>query len=183
MSPAGATMRLAVETAPVPRSAPEAAPAPQDLSPEPGPAVRSLLDIVALADANRDMAFKILVKRCVRPVRIEPGKLEISLTADAPATLATDLANRLKKWTNRPWLVSVSRAEGGRTLSEEEAGRREDALTDAKNDPAVAEILSRFPGAKIIDVRIPDAVEEADTLDTSLGPGAELSPGTDPDED
>ncbi len=180
-SPSGATMRLMTETAPAMRAAPE--PAPSEAAPEAGPAVRSLADVVQLAEANRDLAFKVLLKRCVRPVKVEPGRLEVSLTADAPATLATDLANRLKKWTNRPWLVSVSRAEGGRTLGEEEAGRREDALTDARNDPAVAEILQRFPGAKIIDVRIPDAVEEAGTLDTSLSAGAELSSTADPDED
>ena len=128
---------------------------------EAGPAVRSLADVVALAEANRDMAFKILVKQTVRPVRIEPGKLEVSFTEGAPATLATDISNRLSKWTGRKWFVTVSREAGGRTLAEAEAEKREDALSDARADPAVAAILDRFPGAKIIDIRIPDTVEEA----------------------
>ena len=82
---------------------------------EGAPAVRihSLADIAALADAERDLAFKVLVKRCVRPVRLEPGRLDISLTADAPKTLAGDLNARLRKWTGRNWLVTVSREEGG----------------------------------------------------------------------
>ena len=124
--------------------------------------VRSLADIAALADANRDMAFKVLVRRCVRPVRIEPGHLQITLTPDAPKTLPTDLSNKLKSWTSRNWLVSLSREEGGRTLAEEEAARRETAFLDASQDPAVAAILARFPGAKVIDVRIPDALELPD---------------------
>ena len=33
--------------------------------------MRSLADIAALADTHRDIAFKVLLKRCVRPVRIE----------------------------------------------------------------------------------------------------------------
>ncbi|HEV7253196.1 MAG TPA: DNA polymerase III subunit gamma/tau [Mesorhizobium sp.] len=146
-------------------SAPEPAPsAPQpsaDAPPaEPEVAVASLGDVVALAERNRDLQFKVLVKRCVRPVRVEPGRLEVSFTADAPPTLATDLSVRLKKWTGRQWLVSVSRTEGGRTLAEEEAQVRETALSDARSDPAVAEILARFPGARIIDVRIPDTAPE-----------------------
>ena len=40
-----------------------------------------------------------------------------------------------------------------------ESTKRENAFLDAKSDPAVAAILARFPGAKIIDVRIPDAPE------------------------
>ena len=50
-------------------------------------------------------------------------------------------------------------ALGGRTLGELEAEKRENALLDARNDPTVAALLARFPGAKIIDVRIPDAPE------------------------
>ena len=81
------------------------------------------------------------------------------MTADAPKTLLNDLSIKLKSWTNRNWLVSLSREEGGRTLAQEETARRETAILDASNDPTVAAILSRFPGAKIIDVRIPDAPE------------------------
>ena len=142
--------------------------------------VRSLSDIAALADTNRDMAFKVLLKRFVRPVRIEPGRLEVALTADAPKTLLNDLSIKLKNWTNRQWLVSLSREEGGRTLAQEETARRETAILDASNDPTVAAILSRFPGAKIIDVRIPDAPELPGIGD----PGAEaVSPDPSFDDD
>jgi len=77
--------------------------------------------------------------------------------------LLGDLTARLKSWTGRNWLVSLVK-EGGPTLSEAEATKRETAFLDARADPAVAAVLARFPGAKIIDVRIPDAPEvmEAD---------------------
>ena len=169
----GQAMRL-VEAGPKPA---EAVVAPA-VSPEPAPTapLRSLADIAALADANRDMPFKILLKRCVRPVRIEPGRLDVSLTADAPKTLPGDLTTRLKAWTGRQWIVSVSREEGGPTLAEEETSKRETAFLDARNDPAVAAILSRFPGARIIDVRIPDA---ADAPREDAGPPPEAAPDED----
>ena len=116
----------------------------------------SLADIAALADANRDMAFKVLLKRCVRLVRIEPGRLDVNLIGDAPKTLLGDLTVKLKAWTGRNWMVSLSREEGGPTLAELEASKRETAILDAKSDPAVASILARFPGARVIDVRIPE---------------------------
>jgi DNA polymerase-3 subunit gamma/tau len=130
--------------------------------------VRSLEDIAALADANRDIAFKVKLKSCVRLVAIEPGRIEVSLTPDAPKMLLNDMTTRLKAWTGRNWFVSVSREEGGATLAEVEAGRRESAFLDARADPAVAAILARFPGARIIDVRIPDAVAAEAAGDDSL---------------
>ena len=155
--PGGAqTMRL-VEPQHAPQPAPEAR-----VEAAPQVEINSLADIAALADANRDMQFKILLKRYMRPVRIQTGKVEVSLTEDAPKLLLNDLSARLKEWTGRNWIVSLSREEGGQTLSEVEEQQREDVLSDARSDPAVAAILSKFPGAKIIDVRIPDAGGDMD---------------------
>ena len=80
----------------------------------------------------------------------------------APKALLNDLTVKLKAWTGRNWLVSLSRDAGGQTLAETDASKRETAILDARSDPAVAAVLARFPGAKIIDVRIPDAAEAAD---------------------
>ncbi|MBZ9865875.1 DNA polymerase III subunit gamma/tau [Mesorhizobium sp. CA15] len=170
-SPGGAqTMRL-VEAQPVPETF---VPAPEPVAEAPVVPVKSLADIVALADANRDMAFKVLLKRCVRPVRIEPGRLDVALTNDAPKMLLNDLTAKLRAWTGRNWLVSLSKEEGGQTLAEMETTKRENAFSDAKSDPVVAAILARFPGAKIIDVRIPDVpdVEEAEA-DLPVEPAAD----------
>mgnify|MGYP001432860410 CR=1 FL=1 len=161
----GQAMRL-VETDPRPQAAEAslARPAQPEAAPEtPSVSVASLADIAALAEQNRDMAFKVLVRRCVRLVRLEPGRLEVNLTGEAPKSLLGDLSAKLKAWTGRNWMVSLSREEGAPTLAEADAARRETAMVDAKSDPAVAAILAKFPGARIIDVRIPDVAEAPET--------------------
>jgi len=90
-------------------------------------------------------------------VRFELGRIDVTLTPDAPKMLLNDMTSKLRAWTGRSWLVSLSKEEGGPTMAEAESARRESAISDARADPAVAAILARFPGAKIIDVRIPDA--------------------------
>ncbi|MGQ2904639.1 MAG: DNA polymerase III subunit gamma/tau [Neoaquamicrobium sediminum] len=159
----GQAMRLvssqpAAESAPV-FEVPQAAPEPEA---EPQARIRSLADIAALADANRDKLFEINLKKYVRPVSIQDGHIEVALTQDAPKSLLNDLSVRLKEWTGRRWLITTSKEPGGQTLSEIATARRDAQFTDARNDPAVAAILSRFPGAKVIDVRIPDAPEDND---------------------
>ncbi|CDX23011.1 DNA polymerase III subunits gamma and tau [Mesorhizobium sp. ORS 3324] len=164
------TMRL-VEAQPVPAAF---VPAPEPVVETPAVPVKSLADIAALADANRDIAFKVLLKRCVRLVRIEPGRIDVSLTADAPKMLLNDLTSKLRAWTGRNWLVSLSKEEGGQTLAEMETTKRENAFSDARSDPTVAAILARFPGAKIIDVRIPDVPEvEGTDADLPVEPAAD----------
>ena len=185
----GAPMARRLESEPVAGHAPSlsAVPAATPAVSPPAPAepeqvpVRSLADLAALADAHRDMAFKILLKRHVRPVRIEPGRLDVMLAADAPKTFVGDLSNRLQAWTGRRWMVVVSAEGGGSTLVEEETARRESAFTDARNDPAVAAILSRFPGSKVIDVRIPDPGPDAD--DDASVTEVPIDPSIDVDDD
>lgn len=164
----GQTMRLvASEPAPVVY-------APPVVEEVPAVSIKSLADLVNLAGANRDMALKVLVKRCVRLVKVEPGRLDVNLTSEAPKTLLNDLTVKLKAWTGRHWMVTLSREEGSQTLSEVESERRENAFLDARADPTVAAILAKFPGAKIIDVRIPDAPEaEAADTETPVEPPAE----------
>jgi len=141
--------------------------------------VHSLADIAALATQNRDPAFKVAVKSFVRLVRVEPGKLEISLTDNAPRDLPNQIGDRLKRWTGRNWLVALSREKGSATLDEEENERREGQLNDARADPAVAAILARFPGSRIIDIRLADG---PDMNDDDM-PAPAPDPGLDSDDD
>ena len=164
------------------RPVPQAEPAPQpvgriEAAPVEQPAaaplvpVKSLSDIADLCTKNRDIRLRALVRAFVRPVSVEAGKLEIGLAQDAPKSLITDLQNRLQEWTGMRWLVILSREAGGPTLSEAETMAQEARVADARQDPDVAAILQRFPGAKITDVRI--KVQEAeDEIETVAAPAA-----------
>ncbi|MFC3074780.1 DNA polymerase III subunit gamma/tau [Shinella pollutisoli] len=161
------------------RSVPQAEPAPEPVGRiEPAPAeppavpkvaVRSLSDISDLCTKNRDIRLRALLRAFVRPVRIEPGRLEIGLADDAPKTLVTDLSNRLQEWTGTRWMVILAREAGGPTLAEAEAKAQEDRVADARQDPDVAAILQRFPGAKITDVRIkaPETGDEDEVVEVA----------------
>jgi DNA polymerase-3 subunit gamma/tau len=163
----------------VPDSQPDAAPVAQpkiEPKAEPSVSIRSLADVANLAGEKRDMKLKAQIRQFVRPVRIEPGKLEIVLSPESPKSLVNDMSLRLKEWTGINWLVILSREPGGLTLIENDAKDRDDRVADARADPDVAAILSRFPGAKIIDVRISASDNDSDEADEVV---IETDPGED----
>ncbi|MBP2442971.1 DNA polymerase III subunit gamma/tau [Rhizobium leguminosarum] len=152
-------------------------------TPKPLVQVNSVSDIVDLAAEKRDPKLKAMVRTFVRPVRIEPGRLDVSLTEGAPTTLLNELAVKLKEWTAIHWIVSLSREEGKPTLVEAEASTREQHVIDARQDPDVAAILAHFPGAKIIDVRVrapePDEEGEATPPAAAESEEGDILPGDD----
>lgn len=155
----------------VPDMRPAEMPAPPkvEAQPEPKVQIRSLADIANLAGENRDMKLKAQLRQFVRPVRLEPGKLEIVLSPDAPKSLVNDLSLKLKEWTGINWLVILSRDPGGLTLVEEEAQQREKNFDAARADPDVAAILARFPGARVVNVVVHADAENDDESEAQAG--------------
>ncbi|HEV7310464.1 DNA polymerase III subunit gamma/tau [Ensifer sp.] len=182
----GATMLRAVpDVAPQPLQVgriEERALAAPVVKPQPSVPVNSISDIADLCAKNRDIKLKTLVRGFLRLVRIEPGRLDVNVSDDAPKTLLGELAVKLKEWTGVHWIVSFSREAGEPTLIEAEQRAQEQRVNDARQDPDVAAILARFPGAKITDVRIRAVEEEvespapatAESADGDIVPGDDI---------
>jgi len=190
----GPTMALRTEAAKPPAARlvasnpdplPEAPPAPMP-QPMSTPALRtplaSLGDIAALAAERREIRLKFAVERQMRPVKFEPGRIEIALTPEADRDQVQELARKLSDWTGTRWLVVVSREAGGQTIAEGREAAQDQLLTDARADPLVAAVMRRFPGARIVDVRVErSAEEEAARVVASVPAGTGEDAGVDPD--
>jgi DNA polymerase-3 subunit gamma/tau len=113
----------------------------------------SFPELVALAGRNRDVMIKGALETDVRLVRFEDGRLEIALERHAQRTLVSDLSRKLEEWTGRRWTVTVSNETGQPTLREQNLQAKNERERAAEADPRVQEVLARFPGAKVIEVR------------------------------
>ncbi|MCS3731185.1 DNA polymerase III subunit gamma/tau [Bradyrhizobium betae] len=130
-----------------------AAPAPDPQAAAPVLRVTSFTQLVALAGQKRDLMTKAALESDMRLVRFEEGRLEVALEPNASKTMITELARKFELWTGRRWTVIVSNEQGQPTLrSVNQAAKQEHART-AEADPRVQEVLSRFPGAKVVEVR------------------------------
>jgi DNA polymerase-3 subunit gamma/tau len=157
----GASMQASpARPAPTPRSGPEAsaraqqvdAPPPEPQS-EPALRITSFAQLVALAGDKRDLLTKGALETDVRLVRIEDGRLEVALERSAGRTLINDLSRKLEQWTGRRWTVIVSNEAGQPTLRSQNEVARNQRERAAESDPRVKEVLARFPGTKVVEVR------------------------------
>jgi DNA polymerase-3 subunit gamma/tau len=167
-----------------PRGAPRAALSPatspvarlSDAAPEPAALrIGNFEELVALAAERRDLQIKAALERDVRLVHCEDGKLEIALEPGAAKTLVNELSRKLSAWTNRQWMVILSREAGAATLKAQADAQDAERKRGVRADPLVQAVLNRFPGAEIVAVR----------GDVDIKPAAddEMLPPPEPDND
>jgi DNA polymerase-3 subunit gamma/tau len=121
----------------------------------PARALNRFEDLIALAAEKRDVSLKSALERDVRLVRFEDGQLEIALEPSAAKMLVGDLSKKLHEWTGRRWMVVVSAEPGAPSLRAQAEERKTQLKSDARSDPLVQAVLTRFPGAEIVEVRPP----------------------------
>jgi DNA polymerase III subunit gamma/tau len=128
----------------------ESRPAPVEAT---APRLRRFADLVALAGERRAIGLKDALERDVRLVRFDEGQIEFALAEGGSRTLAGDLSRALHEWTGRRWVVALSSEPGAPTLREQSKTAERERKSGAAEHPLVQAVLSRFPGAEIVDVR------------------------------
>jgi DNA polymerase-3 subunit gamma/tau len=117
---------------------------------------RSYAELVALAGERRDLLVKHALEASLSPISFAEGRIEVALTPGADPAIIQTLSARLKLWTGRNWMVTVSNsAPAAPTIREQVKQREEVAKAEAHDDPLVRAILETFPGAKV-KVRLRD---------------------------
>jgi DNA polymerase-3 subunit gamma/tau len=178
---ASSVQSSAARTVSAPRAAAEPAPRPRAVAPMADPAdaapalrLESFAELVALAGEKRDLIVKAALEADMRLVRMEDGRLEVALERSAARTLVNDLARKLEQWTGRRWTVIVSNEPGQPTLRSQALLQKNERERAAEADPRVKEVLARFPGAKVIEVRkLALSPPDADVVPDDLADGSD----------
>lgn len=138
----------------------QAAPAPQGTV-----MFDTLADVVAYAYKQKEMLFAYNLQNCVSLVSFEQGKIEFYPMEHTPANLASDMAEKLKAWTGKTWLISVVDKQGGKTLLQEAQETKANLRKTMSANPVVSAVIMAFPGAKIDSIR--ERAEETDDTSNS----------------
>jgi len=131
-------------------------PAPPEAAAVPAIVVDSFEGLIALAAQKRDLSVKAALERDVRLVRCEDGRLDVALEPSAAKTLVNDLSRKFTQWTGRRWVVVVSAEPAQATVKSQLEARQVQLRTGVQADPLVQAVLSRFPGAEVVNVRTPE---------------------------
>jgi DNA polymerase III subunit gamma/tau len=157
--------------APAERGAEAAAPPARAAAPATALRLASFDDVVALARTKRDIQLVQALERDVRLDRFEQGSIAFSLVEGASSGLPQTLAKRLQEWTGERWMVALAPGSTAPTLREAAEAREAERASGAAAHPLVRKVLERFKGARIVDVRTPDAAPSPSATQSDDGVG------------
>src|SRR5690554_257282 len=119
--------------------------------------VTSYKELIALAQAKRDVLVKLALEGQMRPVSFEQGRIEVALLDGTDPGIIATLSARLQAWTGERWLIMVSsKPPEGLTVRQQTEQRKQADHAAAHEDPLVKAILETFPGARVVNVKVRD---------------------------
>ena len=181
-SPAPASLPVPVRPASSAQAVAQTRPVPAlpSAAAQPTPRLETFADVVALAQARRDIQLKLALERDVRLVRFEDGRIEFELAPNGSPRIAADLMRRLAEWTGARWMVSVVSGGGTPTIREVADAKAREEKDGVASDPIVRQLLDTFPGAEIVAVRsLVDAPAASPLAATVAGAGGDADVGYD----
>jgi DNA polymerase-3 subunit gamma/tau len=127
--------------------------------------LRTFADVVELAGERRDARLRAHLEEYVSLVKFDgaAGSIDLFLLPGAPPEIANDLREKLNRWTERRWMVVLSKRAGEPTLGQQRRDRDAADLAALKKHPAVSAIFEAFPEAKVAAVRTTAVRDEDET--------------------
>lgn len=117
--------------------------------------LNTFADVLTLIGERRDAKLKVNLEERASLVKFDAaaGSIDLFLLPGAPAEIANELREKLNKWTQRKWMVVLSKSPGEPPVAKVRRDREAAELEALKSHPAVAAVLAGFPGAEIAAVR------------------------------
>ncbi len=125
------------------------------------PNPKNYAQLVALAGQNRDLVIKHALENDLRPINFEVGVIEVELIEGANPAIIASLSERLKKWTGRAWLITVSNNKSNvPTIREAQQTEKQRQFDIAHEDELVKAIIKTFPDTRVVKVKTKDTNKE-----------------------
>ncbi len=99
------------------------------------------------------MELKYDLERNVKLVRFEYGKIDINFNENLNRDFIKKLSQNLFQWTNKRWIITLSKENGEKTIYEKEIELKKNLLEAEKEKPVYKNILNTFPDADLIEVK------------------------------
>ncbi len=131
---------------------------PKDISDE--LLINRLEDLIDLCIKQKEIKLKYELETNVNLVSFSEGRIEIAFNENLEKDFIKELSNKLYNWTNKRWIISLSKKEGLISKKQEEKISKINTFENVKKSKIYKKVLETLPDAELIDVKENDKKDE-----------------------
>jgi len=122
--------------------------------------INGLEDLIDLCIKQKEIKLKYELETNVNLVSFSEGRIEIAFNENLDKDFIKELSNKLYNWTNKRWIISLSKKEGLISKKQEEKINKINTFENVKKSKIYKKVLETLPDAELIDVKENDKKDE-----------------------
>ena len=115
--------------------------------------INSFDDLLEICSSKKEIKLRYELEKNVNLVSFEDQRIEISFNEDLDKDFIKNLSLKLYEWTNKRWIITLSKTKGQPSKKETEVNLKKELIESVKNSLTYKNILEKFPDAELIDVK------------------------------
>ena len=118
--------------------------------------IKDFDDLINICNQKKEIKLKYELETNVNLVSFEDQRIEISFNENLDKEFVKDLSTKLFVWTNKRWIITLSKKNGMLTKKQVEKQNKQNLLGEAKKSTLYKKMIELFPDAELVDVEIKD---------------------------
>ena len=118
--------------------------------------IKDFDDLINICNQKKEIKLKYELETNVNLVSFEDQRIEISFNENLDKDFVKDLSTMLFGWTNKRWIITLSKKNGTLTKKQVEKQNKQNLLGEAKKSTLYKKMIELFPDAELVDVEIKD---------------------------
>ena len=118
--------------------------------------IKDFDDLINICNQKKEIKLKYELETNVNLVSFEDQRIEISFNENLDKDFVKDLSTKLFGWTNKRWIITLSKKNGALTKKQVEKQNKQNLLGEAKKSTLYKKMIELFPDAELVDVEIKD---------------------------
>ena len=98
------------------------------------------------------MELKYDLEKNVNLIKFSDGKIDIAFNDNLAKNFVKNLSQKLLEWTGKRWLITLTKAPGQKTFSEQQIIKKTTIIEKGKNDEIYKKFKKIFSDAELIDI-------------------------------
>ncbi len=116
--------------------------------------IKDFDDLINICNQKKEIKLKYELETNVNLVSFEDQRIEISFNENLDKDFVKDLSTKLFGWTNKRWIITLSKKNGMLTKKQVEKQNKQNLLGEAKKSTLYKKMVELFPDAELVDIEI-----------------------------